>query len=78
MEELKGFLGQMIFRWLLKIIGGYFAIHGALSPDLNDALSQLAGGIAAIVVGIAISVVQHNQAIQTPVPEGKGLTQSKG
>ena len=72
MNELKGFLGQMIFRWLLKIIGGYFAIHGALSPDLNDAVSQFSGGIAAIVVGIAISLVQHSQAIQTPLPNLPG------
>ena len=72
MNELKGFLSQMIFRWLLKIVGGYFAIHGVLSPDLNDALAQLAAGVAAIVVGIIISLAQHRQAIQVPAPPVSG------
>lgn len=62
MNEFKGFLAQMILRWLLKIVGGYFAINGTLNPDLTSAFSQLAGGIAAILVGIIISVLQHQKA----------------
>ena len=68
MEDLKGFLARMIFRWLLKIAGGYFAINGALSPDLNNALLQVAGGLSAIIVGVIISLSQHKKAINQVAP----------
>jgi|WetSurMetagenome_2_1015567.scaffolds.fasta_scaffold562859_2 hypothetical protein len=68
MDDLKGFLTQMIFRWLLKIVGGYFAINGVLNPDLTDALTQLAAGVSAILIGVIISITQHKKALDQ-VPE---------
>ena len=63
MDELKGFMTQMIFRWLLKIVGGYIAINGIVNPDINNALMQLAAGVSAILVGMIISISQHKKAI---------------
>jgi hypothetical protein len=63
MDDLKGFLTQMIFRWLLKIIGGYFAINGIVSTDISDALMQLSAGVAAILIGVVISISQHKKAV---------------
>ncbi len=63
MDEVKGFMTQMIFRWLLKIVGGYFTINGIMTPDINDALMQLSAGVAAILIGVIISLTQHKKAI---------------
>lgn len=75
MEELKGFLGGIISRWLLKAIGGYFMVNGAsgmvVDPTVENATLQLAAGLATFIVGAIISLVQHKLAINTPVPGQK-------
>ena len=67
MDDLKGFLTQMIFRWLLKIVGGYFAINGMVTPDIRSALMQLSAGVTAILIGVVISISQHKKAVSMSV-----------
>ncbi|MFI5250786.1 MAG: hypothetical protein ACHQQQ_00015 [Bacteroidota bacterium] len=61
MEEFKGYLTQMIFRWLLKIIGGYFAIDGIVNAGTKDALLEISTGISAVIIGIVISMLNHKK-----------------
>jgi predicted Zn-dependent protease len=69
--SLKGFLVQMIVRWIFKVVGGYFAIHfGVLlftnpSAEVIDAVVGIVGGVLAIGIGIIQSIASHNKAMAT-------------
>ena len=63
LETVKGFLSGMLVRWLLKIGGGFL-----LSVGLTEgSVTEIAGAVVAIVVGLVISLLQQKKAVlQTP------------
>lgn len=58
----KGFVIGFVVRWLLVIGGTVFANAGIS----EDKLTELVGGVLAILVSIVISLLQHKKAVETP------------
>lgn len=65
MDELKEFITGFIVRWLLKIGGGFFLATGIS----NDSISLIVSSLVSIAVGLLISLLQHNKALNLPAPK---------
>lgn len=61
METIKNFIVGFIFRWVLKIGGGFFLAVGLSEGKVEE----LIGAIVSIVIGLVISLFQHDKAIKT-------------
>lgn len=62
LAQIKTFLTGFILRWVLKIGGAYFATIGVETGTIEE----IVGGLVAIIVGVVISLFQHNKAVKTP------------
>ena len=58
-NAVKGFIIGFVVRWLLVIGGTIFADAGVTEDDLV----KMIGGILAIIVSLAISLLQHKKAV---------------
>ena len=65
MENIKGFIVGIVVRWLMKAVGGYLVIAGVTESQLTEAI----GGVLVFVVGAAVSIYQHNKALNAPPPQ---------
>jgi hypothetical protein len=65
MDDLKEFITGFIVRWLLKIGGGFFLAMGISA----DSVTIIVSSIVSILAGLLISLLQHEKAINTPVPK---------
>lgn len=64
LDELKNFITGFVVRWVLKIGGTYFVTIG-IEQDL---VTNIIGGVVAIIFGIVISLFQTKKALNK-VPE---------
>jgi hypothetical protein len=64
-ESLKPFLVGLFSRWIFKLAGGFLIGLGYTA----DSGMELTVGIITFVLGIIISLVQHNKAINTDPPK---------
>jgi len=65
MENIKGFLTGLLVRWILKIGGGFL-----LSVGISEgSLTEVVAAVLSIIIGLAISLFQHNKAIEQTPPK---------
>lgn len=63
LDSLKQFLTTFLTRWLLKIGGTFFATIGFESGKVEE----IVAGLVAILIGMVISWVSHQNALKTEV-----------
>jgi ABC-type antimicrobial peptide transport system permease subunit len=61
METVKSFIVGFIFRWVLKIGGGFFLALGMSEGKIEEII----GAIVSIIIGLIVSLFQHNKALKT-------------
>jgi hypothetical protein len=54
----------MVFRWILKIGGGFLLSVGVS----ESSLAEIVGAVVSIGLGLIISLFQQKKAINTPPP----------
>lgn len=64
MNEIKQFLAGFIFRWVMKIAGGYL-----LSVGISEgSILEIVTAVVTILIGLVISLFQHKKAIEQLPP----------
>jgi hypothetical protein len=64
-ENIKGFLGGMLVRWVLKVGAGVIGTLGVSQGSATEVVSA----VVMFAVGALISLIQHKKAIDTPAPK---------
>ena len=62
---IKDYIVSFLVRWVLKIGGGFLLAHGISQGSTTEVVTA----IASALIGIVISLVNHNSAINTPPPK---------
>jgi hypothetical protein len=62
LESTQGFLTGIASRWILKVAGTFLATVGLQTGQVEEII----GGIVAVLLGIAVSLIQHKKAVNQP------------